>query len=346
MKKLVSILLVLCSNNLIAQECTREIAQSVPTILEIGFNKKPYAVKDPFGKKLGDALYSIFAASIQQSKGLHGNFNITEANNHLPGLSGYHAYAAMFYVYCRKDGKLDWKGLSDLGFNVTSNYITGDIGNELINEQVGTGGNHFVYLDNNCIYTLHPRKTGSEINGYPYLEAVAGNKDNAVLITKRGTPFFIPVTRIQYLRLMKRSAEASLAILKNALAESKKEKLGLEDAITISINYSLNDIKQIDAFIAGHYADYLNKPCITDHNLESMFGKSFADEPPYFFDRPGSGKEWVMINPVYLNKSLQPKVPQFFSVTWSRGEKEVEKKAALLFKQTFDFKKMEELLGK
>ena len=199
--------------------------------------------------------------------------------------------------------------------------------------------------DNNIIYTLQSHKAGALIDGYPFIEAVYTSALNAVLVTKKSIPF-LPVTRRQYLILMKKYAELSLAVQKKSLVESIKEKLGIEAAITPLINYCLNDIKQVDAFIAGHTAEYLNKPCITNHNFESLFGKSFEDGTPYFFDTPGAGKEWVIINPGYINKKLPAAVPQFFCISWSQGEKEVEKKAALLFKQTFDFKKMEELLAK
>ncbi|MGG9960417.1 hypothetical protein [Ferruginibacter sp. SUN106] len=344
MKLVVNILFLLFSFESIAQDCTREIAQSVPTILEKGFDKKTYEVKDAYGKKLGDNCYPIFANAIQQSKGLHGNFSITTANEYFPGLSGYNVYAYMFYVYCTKEHKLEWKGLSGLNFKAFSNVIRDDIGNELRDDQLGTGSDHFVYLDNNIIYTLQPHKPGAEINGYPFIEAVNSNVNNAVLITKKGTPFFTAVTRRQYLALMRKNAALSLAVQKKMLAESIQQKLGMENAITSVIDYSLNDIKQIDAFIAGHNAEYLNKPCITIHKLESLNGKSFAADAPYFFDVTGQGNEWVIVNPSYINKKLPASVPQFFSITWSQGEKEVEKKAALLFKQTFDFKKMEAIL--
>jgi hypothetical protein len=344
MKTIVTAFLILFSLNGIAQNCSREIAQTIPTILEKGFNRKPYAVKDAYGKKLGDSFYPIFAGSIQQSKGLHGNFGITAGNNHVPGLFSYDAYAALFYVYCTKDGKLEWKGLYNLSFKVTSNNIIESIGDEVRNDLLGIGSDNFVYVDNNIIYTLQSRKAGALISGYPFIEAVYANAQNAVLVTKKSVPFFVPVTRRQYLILMKKYAELSLAVQKKSLAESVKEKLGIEAAITPLINYCLNDIKQVDAYIAGHNAEYLNKPCITHHNFESLFGKTFADDKTYFFDLPGEGREWVMINPGYINKKLPPSVPQFFSISWTQGEKEVEKKAAALFKQTFDFKKMEAIL--
>jgi len=344
MKITVTILILLCSFDSLSQNCTREIAQNVSTILEKGFDKKPYPLKDAYGKKLGDTFYTIFANAIQQSKGLHGNFSIAQGNNHVPGLLSYDAYAALFYVYCTKDGKLEWKGLYNLSFKITSNNIIESIGDEVRNELLGIGGDHFVYLDNNIIYTLQSHKAGALIDGYPFIEAVYTSALNAVLVTKKGIPFFLPVTRRQYLILMKKYADLSLAVQKKSLAESIKEKLGIEAAITPVINYTLNDIKQIDAFLGAHSAEYLNKPCITHHNFESLYGKTFAEDITYFFDFPGEGREWVMINPGYINKKLPPSVPQFFSISWAQGEKEVEKKAALLFKQTFDFKKLEALL--
>ena len=120
----------------------------------------------------------------------------------------------------------------------------------------------------------------------------------------------------------------------------------MEDAIRINITYIQNDLKEIDAFVASHNEDYLNKPCITNHNLESLFGTSFKDDKDYFFDVTGAGKEWVIIDPKYINKSLPATAPQLFCVSWREGEKDVEKKAALLFKQTFDFKKLQSLLAR
>ncbi|MEP7236696.1 MAG: hypothetical protein ABI685_02485 [Ferruginibacter sp.] len=347
MKLLFSIcLLFVLPASSFAQDCTREIAKTTTTVLEKGWEGKPFAVKDAVGKKLGDNLYPLFASAIQQSKGLHGYFNISEANEHVWSLTGYHAYSGMFYVYCRKDGKLDWKGLYNLKFDCISNYIPAEIGEELNNQQVGSGPNYFVYQDNNIIYLLKPRKATRELNGYPFIEALSSSSSakNAVLITKKGVPFFLPVNRRQYLLLMKKSTEVALAIQKKMLAESIKEKLGIENSINISINYSLNDTKEIDAFLASHDADYLNKPCITNHELESLFGKKFPDDKDYFLSDAADGKAWVIINPGYINKKLPANIPQLFSFTWSQGEKEVEKNAAFLFKQTFDFKKLETLL--
>jgi len=336
--------LLILSANIFAQDCTPEIAKNTPTILEKGWEKKPFAVKDGYGKKPGDNLYTLFASSIQQSKGLHGYFNITEANEHVRALTGYHAYAGMFYVYCRKDSKLDWKGLFNLSFNCISNNIPEEIGNQLHNELVGTGADHFVYQDNNIIYLMQPHKATSELNGYPFIEAPRNNANNAVLITKKSVPLFLPVNRRQYLLLMKKSTEAALVIQKKMLAESIKQKANLENTIAIITNYYLHDAKEIDAFLASHDADYLNKPCITNHELESFFGKRFSDDKDYFLDDVADGKVWVIINPGYINKKLPANMPQLFSFTWSQGEKEVEKKATLLFKETFDFKKLETLL--
>lgn len=321
MKKIVTAYLTLFSLNSIAQNCTREIAQSVPTILEKGFDKKTYAVKDAYGKKLGDTFYPIFANAIQQSKGLHGNFGIAQGNNHIPGLLSYDAYAALFYVYCTKEGKLEWKGLYNLSFKITSNNIIESIGDEVSNELLGIGGDHFVYLDNNIIYTLQPHKAGALIDGYPFIEAVYTSALNAVLVTKKGIQFFLTVTRRQYLMLMKKYAELSLAIQKKSLTESIKEKLGIEAAITPVINYTLNDIKQIDAFLGSHNAEYLNKPCITHHNFESLYGKTFADDKTYFFDLPGEGREWVMINPGYINKSYSLLYHSSFRSAGHKGKK-------------------------
>ncbi len=332
------------SANIFAQDCTREIAQNLTTILEKGWKEKSFSVKDACGKKLGDDLYPLFASSIQQSKGLHGYFNLSGCNEHVWGLTAYDAYAGMFSIYCTKDRKPDWQGLYNLTFDCASNVIRGEIGTQLINEQVGIGPDHFVYQDNNIIYVLQPRKATSDLNGCTFIEAPRSNAKNVVLITKKGVPFFLPVSRRQYLLFMKKCVEVSLATQKKMLAESIKEKAGLENAINISINYSLNDAKEIDAFLASHNADYLNKPCITDHSLESFFGNKFPADKDYFLNDAADGHAWVIINPGYINKKLAPNIPQFFSFTWTQGEKDVEKKAALLFKDTFDFKKLEMLL--
>ena len=217
------VLLILCIGSF-AQDCTREKAQAVPTILEKGFDNKPISVKDAYGKKLGDNFYSLFAAALQQTKGLHGNFNTADANDHLPGLLGYNSFALLFTVYCTKEGKMDWKGLANLKFSCWSNYIAEDFANEVSNEFIGVGGNHFVYLDNNLVYMLEPRKQGSEINGYPFIEKANSKADNVVLVTRPGMPFFLPLSRKQYLDLMKKTASQNLDVQKKHWQNLLKQK--------------------------------------------------------------------------------------------------------------------------
>jgi len=223
-----------------------------------------------------------------------------------------------------------------------------------------------------------------------------------VLITKGGLPLFLPITRRDYLVLMKKNAQAQMAIIRKSLAEYikdkipadtktweehlkccmtvdekgwmkswteflpkhpeaknkfdkemaakkisfEKEKTQIEDYMAVQIAHYENDIKEVDALLAANDAAYLNKPCITLHSLETIGGKLFKDEKDYFFDDYGVGNAWVVINPAYLNKSLPPSVPQFFTVGWRQGESDVEKKAVIAFRENFDFKKLETFLGK
>lgn len=125
--------------------------------------------------------------------------------------------------------------------------------------------------------------------------------------------------------------------------EQQKLKTFFEDSHQFQETMYGGFIRAIDDFIAATEADFLNKPCITNSSEiapEDVKKSSFYDQPG------GNGHEWVIINPAYLDKKLPPTVPQFFVVWWLWEDYPHTLKGVEAFKQYFDLKKLEGMLGK
>jgi len=137
-----------------SQPCTKDIAQSLPTVLDKGINSKVFSATDAVGIKLGNSLYPVFETVLETTTGLHGQFNISKVSDHpLKGLSSYTAYANMFKVYCKKGGGLGWEGLYNLQFYCLANDLS-DLGEPVNNDKIRMSDSHYIFVDNQVVYTL------------------------------------------------------------------------------------------------------------------------------------------------------------------------------------------------
>ncbi len=355
MKKIV--LLFLCfiySSGIMAQNCTKELAASQPSVFE-----KPtgnvYRATDPIVKKNGEATLSLILASLKDATGLHGFSDIDNSDYGAGGLSAFSAYVYTFNIYCQVGGGFNWKGLYNFEIKCKANSLN-DIIDDLTDEYIGIGRNKEIMVNNSPVYTYNSTKSQAQIKGYPYY---VNKEGGGVLVTKPGKTLFKPVSRREYLILMHKSEEATLVRLKKNLAEllqtiSATEKGSalykgykeVEDMNNKMIEDATNDLKDIDRFTAAQTEDWMNKPFISNHSFDPPVSHSFAAEKDYFFDAPGEGMEWVIINPDYLNKKVPVTAPQFFYIRWGAVRSIAEKKASELFKENFDFDKLQSLLVK
>ncbi|MEP7255246.1 MAG: hypothetical protein ABI666_05685 [Ferruginibacter sp.] len=118
----------------------------------------------------------------------------------------------------------------------------------------------------------------------------------------------------------------------------------VEDLNNKLISDVVKDIAETDRVIANADNTWLDKPCITMHRLDAPPSHSFDKEKDYFSDLAGSGNEWVIINPDYLNKKVPATAPQFFYVEWGEARSIAEKKASEIIKANFDFARLAAML--
>lgn len=340
---------------IMAQKCTKELAAMQPSVYE-----KPtvnvYWESYPIVKKNGVEMLDLIFASIKDATGLHGFSDIDNSDYGAGGLSAFIAYVYTFNIYCQIGGGFNWKGMHHFEIKCKANSLN-DIIDDLTDEYIGIGPNKEVRVNNSPVYTVYSlKKSNTQIRGYPYYET---NEGGGVLVTKPGKTLFKPVSRREYLILMRKSEEATLGRLKKNLAELLQTKSAtekgtelykvykdLEDSNNKMIEDAVSDLKDIDRFTAAQTEDWMNKPFISRHSFDPPFSHSLASEIDYFLDAPGEGMEWVIINPDYLNKKVPLTAPQFFYIKWGAVKSIAEKKASDLLKENFDFDKLQALLTK
>ncbi len=355
MKKIVFIFFCfIITSGIMAQKCTKELAAMQPSVYE-----KPtgniYRATDPIVKKNGLEMLDLIFASIKDATGLHGFSDIDNSDYGAGGLSAFSAYVYTFNIYCQIGGGFNWKGMHNFEIKCKANSLN-DIIDDLTDEYIGIGRNKEVRVNNSPVYTFYSSKSKSQIKGHPYYET---NEGGGVLITKPGSTLFKPVSRREYLVLMRKSEEATLERLKKNLAEFLQTKSAaengtelyksnkeIEDMNNKMIEDAVTDLKDIDHFTAAQTEDWRNKPFISHHAFDPPFSHSLASETDYFLDASGEGIEWVIINPDYLNKKVPLTTPQFFYIKWGSVKSIAEKKASDQLKENFDFDRLQALLMK
>ncbi|MEO6819154.1 MAG: hypothetical protein ABI266_10005 [Ginsengibacter sp.] len=355
MKKIVFIFFCLfLTPGIMAQKCTKELAAMQPSVYE---NPKGnvYRATEPIVKKNGLEILDLIFASIKDATGLHGFSDIDNSDYGAGGLSAFSCYVYTFNIYCQVGGGFNWKGLHNFEIKCKANSLN-DIIDGLRDEYIGIGPNKEVRINNSAVYTYYSLKSKDKIKGYPFYETKEGG---GVLVTKPGSRLFKPVSRREYLVLMRKSEEATIGRLKKNLAEFLQSKSAaekgtelfksnkeIEDMNNKMIEDAINDLKDIVRFTAVQTEDWMNKPFISHHSFDPPFSHSLASDTDYFLDAPGEGMEWVIINPDYLNKKVPLTTPQFFYLKWGDVRSIAEKKASELLKENFDFDKLQALLAK
>ena len=356
MKKIV--LLFLCfiySSGIMAQNCTKELAALQPSVFEKSTGYNGYRATDPVVKKNGTDILDLILASIKDATGLHGFSDISNSNDGTGGLSAFSSDLHTYNIYCQIGGGFNWKGLYNFEMKCMVNNLSNII-DDLTDQDIGIGPNKEVMVNNSPVYTYNSSGSHDQMKGYPYYESHAGG---GVLVTKPGATLFKPISRREYFVIMRKSVEATLDRLKKKLAELLQTISAVEMGSELYKGYkevvdmnnkmvedAVNNLKDINSFTAAQTEAWMNKPCITNHSFASPFNHPLASIQDYFADEPGDVIEWVIINPDYLNKKVPLTAPQFFFISWRPAESIAEKKALDLFKENFDFDKLQSLLVK
>lgn len=346
-----------------AQDCTKEMAAAQPSIFEKATGENSIRMKDPALMKTGEEINTMILSALKVANGLHGFTDVkNDARNSCGGLTSFQAYLYAYKIHCQKGPeKFSWKGMWNFEIMCEANSIL-NIAETVHNDDIGTGRNKDICVNNSIVYVTKYKQNQTLLNGYPYYDS--NSYCDGVLVTKPGVPFFLPVTRREYLVLLRKNTEATLLKLKKDFAGFQKEKTPaqpgseiyksnkeIEDQYNTSIDGITKGLQEIDRFSSSQNEVWMTKPCITGHLLELPLYNSFDKEKEYFQETDDAGKAWMIINPDYINKNIPPTAPQFFYVRWVKSKSNFDKersiaeaKAAELFKANFNFGKLASLL--
>ena len=182
-------------------------------------------------------------------------------------------------------------------------------------------------LNGQTVYYICKERESQNFNGFPLFYYNWDNrKDACVMITRDTVPIFKPISIGNFLVLFKKWTSSYNA--------GKRP-----DRFTASP-------EAIDKFTAGCTKEFLNKPMISIGDDREQ--ASYLIKTNYINDAT-KGKQWVTINPEYINKKLPEISIQFLSIQFEGNTKDADPLTAKMikdFRTNFDFKKLQSILDK
>ena len=181
-------------------------------------------------------------------------------------------------------------------------------------------------LNGQTVYYISKEQEPEKFNGFPlYFYNWDSWKHPCVIITKDTVPLFKPISVGNFLGLFKKWTSSYNA---GKRADPR----------------SMASPATIDKFTAGSSNEFLNKPMIfigDDREQAGYLRKtSYTNEVT-------KGKQWVTVNPDYINKNLPETSIQFISIQFESNTKEADKLTEKMikdFRTNFDFKKLQAML--
>ncbi|MEP7255245.1 MAG: hypothetical protein ABI666_05680 [Ferruginibacter sp.] len=227
MKKVISLMIgVYFFSNACAQDCTKAIAAMQPSTYEKLTGNNDNRVKDPGQKKMADEIHGLLFSALKEANGLHGFYDASTDQYGTGNLLAFDTYIFAHSIYCQKGGGFNWKGLWNFEIKCRANYIR-HIAEPLSNQDIGVGANKNVLVNNEPVYITNYLQIHSQLRGYPFY---SNRGYEGVFITKPGSPLFRPITRKDYLVLLRKNEEAMLTNLKKNLPDFLKTKQQLQQA--------------------------------------------------------------------------------------------------------------------
>lgn len=175
------------------------------------------------------------------------------------------------------------------------------------------------------IYLIAEKQNEESFKGFPMYYTGWNNRpgQSVVIITKPAVPLFKPITIGEF-----------IGLFRNWNAHYNPEKPGSPREVTPA---------KIDKFVESNSKHFFEKPCITLWDRENQI--VYIRKETYV-DSPTQGNPWVITNPDYINKDAAATSLQFISMEWHVTDDPVSQKVLSDFKINFDFKKLQEMLGK
>ena len=337
MKKLFITIITLAFTKLLFAQCTPEIAANRPyscvdskSYIYIGTQGKENKANTEIMYKKLIKIFEVFNSAFKQYTGIEGLWRVRVDNISNEGLVKGVLEIGLHPVTCKENGEFNknsWESSFSISVYINSfaPYLTKDTKKQpgfiLDKDKPDT-------LNGQIVYYITKEQEEEKFNGFPLYYYNWDNSRNAsVIITKPSIPFFKPVTTGEFLAMFKKWTTAYNAVWKGMT----------QFAVTPD---------DIDKFIGQRTKEFLNKPmiCVWPGDEQAVYLKrsSYANDVT-------QGKQWVTINPDYINKKLPETSIQFISILFNRDRGGQERGTAKMmkdFKTNFDFKKLQAMLDK
>ena len=323
---------LLFSLNSFAQ-CTEEAAAKLPFVnvqtnsyKYIGTNGKENKANTEIMYNKMMEIHKLFDSAFKNITGMMGKWRAQVGNQNNEGFVKGVIEIAMQTITCNEKGEY-YKSTGNPTFSIEV-FVNGFEPWIFKDEKKAfgfTNANRKDSLNGHLLYVIAEKQMKDSFNGFPlyYSGWNRHPEQSVVIITKPNIPLFKPITIADF-----------VGLFRNWTAHYHPEKPGSPYEVTQA---------KIDKFVNSNTKQFFNKPCIT---LDDRTSQIVYIKKNTFVDDPTQGNPWVIFNPDYIDKDAAATSLQFISIEWHKGEDAVSQKAFNDFKNNFDFKKLQAMLGK
>jgi hypothetical protein len=316
-----------------SSQCTVESASKIPFVNTqtnsykyIGTNGKENKANTEIMYTKMLEIHKLFDDAFKNSTGMVGKWRAQVDNQNNEGLVKGVIEISMQTVTCKDNGEYN-KSTGNPTFEIEV-FVNGFEPWIIRDEKKAAGftaANKKDSLNGHLLYLIAEKQVEEPFKGFPLYYSGWNRRpeQSVVIITKPNVPLFKPVTIGEF-----------VGLLRNWNAGYNPEKPGNPRELTAS---------KIDKFINENTGEFFARPCITLWDRENQI---VYIRKSTFVDAPTQGNPWVIFNPDYIEKNAAATSLQFISIEWHLGDDAVSQKAFNDFKNNFDFKRLQAMLGR
>ena len=335
MKKTVILIFAMLSAFPSFSQCTTAEADATPLIWVqsnsykyIGANGKENKVNTEAMCKKMAQIFELFANAFKNNKGLIGRWKAQVDDKNGDGLVKGLMDIYMNKIICKENGELDKSNMNP-GFSFAV-YVNGFVP-QLVRDKKKQPNfildkNKVDSLNGQTVYYIDKAQEEKSLMGFPLHFYNWGNyKSTSIIISKPNIPLFKPISISEFMGLFKKWTTAYNAVWKG------------------NPRYIANPA-DIDTFKANCTKEFLAKPIINvwDGSEQVVYLRKSS-----YANWVTQGKQWVTLNPDYLGKNVSETSVQYISLEFDASvTDEIGAKILAEFKNNFDFKKLQAMLGK
>ncbi len=316
-------------------QCTTAEAEATPlTWIQsnaykyIGANgKENKANTEAMCKKMAQ-IFELFASAFKNNKGFIGRWKAQVDNKNGDGLVKGLMDISMTKIICKDNGELNKSNMNG-GFGFTV-YVNGFVPQLVRDKQKQP---NFILdkdkvdsLNGQTVYYIEKAQEKDPLMGFPlHFYNWDNYKNTSIIMSKSNIPLFKPISIGEFMGLFKKWTTAY-----NAVWKGKPNFIATPE--------------DIDKFTSKCSKEFLAKPIIYvwDGSEQVVYLRKTS-----YTDDVTLGRQWVTLNPNYLGKNVSETSVQFISLEfYANGGDEISTKILADFKNNFDFKKLQSLLGK